>query len=310
MTDHAKNYSYLSELDLDADTTRSIVDLAAVLKEERRHNEYRSALAGQSVALYFEKPSVRTRVSFTVGVHELGGHPVELSSANTKVGKGEDASDFAAVLSGYVRLIVARVFSQGSLEEMAAHSKVPIINALSDERHPCQALADALTIQERIGGIDGTRFAFIGEGNNVATSTGLLLAMLGAEVRVASPKGYGLPAHVLEEAKGLAGKMVQVERPEDAVEGAHAIYTDTWVSMGQEEEAAARRSAFTGYKVDEKLLEGADPEAIVMHCLPAVRDEEISAELMYAPRSAIWDQAENRLHAQKALMLHLIRKVS
>lgn len=301
-------FSYLSELDLDAAETARIVDLAAVLKDERKHGEYRTALAGKSVALYFEKPSVRTRVSFTIGVSELGGNAVELTGTNTKVGKGEDARDFASVLGGYVSLIVARVYDQGMLEQMAKHAGVPVINALSDERHPCQALADALTVRERVGPIHQLRFAFVGEGNNVATSTGLLLAMLGADVRVASPEGYGLPQRTLDEAKGLAGSVRQFVDPREAVEGAHAIYTDTWVSMGQEEEAESRRQSFSGYCVDEKLLESAAPAAIVMHCLPAVRDEEIAASLMYADRSAIWDQAENRLHAQKALMLHLLRE--
>lgn len=299
--------SYLSELDLDPEATAHVVDLAAQLKAERALGEFRTALARRSVALYFEKPSVRTRVSFTVGVHELGGHIVELTGSNTKVGKGEDASDFASVLGRYVRMIVARVFKQETLEKMAEHAGVPVVNALSDDRHPCQALADALTIQERLGRIAGIRFAFVGEGNNVATSTGLLLAMLGAEVRVASPEGYGLPPRVLREAEGLAGSVTQLVDPVEAVKGAHAVYTDTWISMGQESQAAERRRTFAGYQVDAALLEHAEPEAIVMHCLPAVRDEEISAEVMYEDRSAIWDQAENRLHAQKALMLHLLR---
>ncbi len=299
--------SYLTELDLDADATLALLDLAAELKRERAHGEYRSALVGRTVALFFEKPSVRTRVSFTVGVQELGGHVVELTGTNTKVGKGEDAADFASVLGRYVRLMVARVFAQRTLEEMATHAGVPVVNALSDERHPCQALADALTLRERYGSLDGLRFAFVGEGNNVATSTGLLLAMLGAEVRVASPSGYGLPPERLADAAGFKGSLVQLVQPEEAVEGAHAVYTDTWISMGQEAEAAARRAIFAGYRVDEALMSHADREAVVMHCLPAVRGEEIAGSLMYADCSLIFEQAENRLHAQKALMLHLLR---
>ncbi|MBX2812740.1 MAG: ornithine carbamoyltransferase [Myxococcales bacterium] len=299
--------NYLTELDFDVITTQSIIDLAAQLKSERKYGEFRSALNGQSVALYFEKPSVRTRVSFTVGVHELGGNVVELSGSNTKVGKGENAADFASVLGRYVRVIVARVFSQRTLTEMASHAGVPVINALSDERHPCQALADALTIQERLGTIRGRRFAFVGEGNNVATSTGLLLAMLGAEVWIASPDGYGLPEEIIRSAVGLSGSVYQCIDPKEAVQGASVVYTDTWVSMGQEEEAEARRQIFAGYKVDESLMASADSNAVVMHCLPAVRDEEISSSLMYHPSSAIWDQAENRLHVQKALILNLLR---
>ena len=299
--------SYLSELDLSAADSAHIVELADQLRSERSLGEYRTALVGGSVALYFEKPSVRTRVSFTVGVHELGGHVVELTGSNTKVGKGEDAADFASVLGGYVRLIVARVFSQQTLERMVEYAGVPVINALSDERHPCQALADALTLRQRLGRIEGLRFAFVGEGNNVATSTGLLLAMLGAEVRIASPEGYEISESTLRDAHALAGSLTQLRDPEEAVDGAHAVYTDTWISMGQEEEAAERRRIFRRYRVDEQLLRSAHPDAIVMHCLPAIRGEEITAELMYDPRSAIWDQAENRLHAQKALMLHLLR---
>lgn len=299
---------YLSELDQPLESNEQILDLAAQLKAERAFGEYRTALVGQSVALYFEKPSVRTRVSFTVGIQELGGRVVELTGSNTKVGKGEDVADFASVLGGYVRMIVARVFSQKTLETMAEHAGVPVINALSDLRHPCQALADALTIRERLGGIEGIRFAFVGEGNNVATSTGLLLAMLGADVWVASPDGYGLPEGVLAEAKGLKGRVTTCVSPQEAVDGAHAVYTDTWISMGQEAEAEERRRIFSRYRLDESLMASASPDAIVMHCLPAVRDEEISASLMYDDRSAIWDQAENRLHVQKALMLHLLRR--
>lgn len=299
--------SYLTELDLDQRATSELIHLAIQLKAERVLGEHRAALPGRTVALYFEKPSVRTRVSFTVGVHELGGNVAELTDYNTKVGKGEDSADFAAVLGGYVRLIVARVFSQGTLEKMAQHAGVPVINALSDERHPCQALADAMTLMERFSTLEGLKFAFIGEGNNVATSTGLLLAMLGAEVRIASPEGFGLPERTLREAKGLEGTLVQLADPKEAVQGARAVYTDTWISMGQEGQAEARRKVFEGYRVDEELLSHAAKDVVVMHCLPAVRDEEISADLMYDDRSVIWSQAENRLHAQKALMLHLLR---
>lgn len=296
---------YLTELDLSPEQTRALLDEAEILKEERTRNVRRDTLAGRTVALYFEKPSVRTRVSFTIGVRELGGEVVELSPANTKVGKGEHPEDFAKVLGRYVHAIVARVFDQATLESLAEHSGVPTINALSDALHPCQALADALTIRERKGRLEGLRFAFIGEGNNVAASTGLLLAALGMQVVIASPAGYGLPPSQFERARGLAGTLECVEGVQEAVEGADVVYTDTWVSMGQELEAEARRSAFVGFKVDEALLESA-PDAIVMHCLPAVRGEEIDTDVMYGERSAIWDQAENRLHVQKALMLRLL----
>lgn len=296
--------NYLSELDLDVEETMALLFRAKQLKAQR--GEPRSELAGRHVALYFEKPSVRTRVSFTVAVHELGGQVIELGPSNTKVGKGEDERDFAKVLGRYVHGLVARVFSQDKLQSMATYAGVPVINALSDERHPCQALADVLTIQERKGELRGLRFAFVGEGNNVATSTGLLLAALGAQVRVASPAGYGLPPAVLDQAQGLAGVLTQVEDPVAAVRAADVVYTDTWISMGQEAEAEARRKIFGRYRVDQDLMRHADDEAIVMHCLPAVRGEEIDGDLMYEERSALWDQAENRLHVQKALLLELL----
>ncbi|MEM1024013.1 MAG: ornithine carbamoyltransferase [Myxococcota bacterium] len=296
--------SYLSELDFEPARTLNILASARRLKAERGRD--RNDLAGRSVALYFEKPSVRTRVSFTVGIQELGGRVVELSSATTKVGRGEDPEDFAAVLGRMVHLLVARVFSQEVLGTFARRAGVPVINALSDERHPCQALADAQTILERKGRIEGTVFAFVGEGNNVAASTGLLLAALGAEVRVASPVGFGLPKERLAEARGLAGSVTQLQDPKEAVDGADAVYTDTWISMGQEAESEERVRIFRDFKVSPELMAGAREDALVMHCLPAVRGQEIEAELMYADNSAIWDQAENRLHAQKALILDLM----
>ena len=294
---------YLTELDLSVDETRGVLDEARRLKADRRGS---NVLDGWHVALYFEKPSVRTRISFTVGVHELGGQIVELSGANTKLGKGEALEDFAAVVSRYVRMLVARVFSQPLLERMSTYASIPVINALSDDRHPCQALADVMTIEELKGGMDGVRMGFVGEGNNVAASTGLLAAALGAEVTVASPEGHGLPEEVLKEAEGLAGRLVQVSEPEDAARGADVVYTDTWVSMGQEAEAEMRRRIFGRYRVDEALLRNAKSEAIIMHCLPAVSGEEIDHDVMYGPQSAIWQQAENRLHAQKALMAFLL----
>lgn len=291
--------SYLSELDVSVDETSKILDDAAWLKEGRKSTE---DLKGKHVALFFEKPSVRTRTSFTVGTHELGGHVVELGSSNTKVGKGEDIADFAKVVGRYVSILVARVFEQEKLKQMADHAGIPVINALSDERHPTQAVADLQTIKERFGRLVGLKLAYVGEGNNVATSTGLLAAAFGLNVVVASPEGYGLPKKVIDEAKGLQGTLQQVTNPTEAFDGAHVLYTDTWVSMGQEEEAKERRKIFRSYRVDAEALSRADGEAIVLHCLPAVRGDEIDVETMYGDRSAIWDQAENRLHTQKALL--------
>ncbi|HJL40342.1 MAG TPA: ornithine carbamoyltransferase [Myxococcales bacterium LLY-WYZ-16_1] len=296
---------YLTELDLSATQTDALLTFAAALKAERARGVLRTDLAGRSVALYFEKPSVRTRVSFTVGVRELGGDVVELSGGTTKVGKGEHPEDFARVLGRYAHAIVARVFEQQMLEDLARAAGVPVVNALSDILHPCQALADALTIRERKGSIEGLRFVFVGEGNNVAASTGTLLCALGAQVWVASPRGYGLPDWVRKRCHGLPGELHSVESVQGAVEGADVLYTDTWISMGREAEAEARRRIFADFRIDSALLAAA-PDAIVMHCLPAVRGEEIDTDVMQSERSAIWDQAENRLHVQKALLLRLL----
>lgn len=298
--------SYLTELDRSSEETRVLLDDAVALRASRRLGARSSELAGHHVALYFAKPSVRTRVSFTVAVHELGGHVVELGPSNTKIGKGEHLADFASVMGRYVTILVARVFAQADLEVMAAHSNIPVINALSDERHPCQALADVLTIRDRLGKIEGARITFVGEGNNVAASLGLLAASLGAHVVVASPEGYGLRPELLALARGLPGTLVQAHHVVEAVRGAEVLYTDTWVSMGQEAESAERRERFRGYRIDTALVEQAAPGAIVMHCLPAVRDEEIETGVMYSPASALWEQAENRLHVQKALLRHIL----
>jgi ornithine carbamoyltransferase len=298
---------YLTELDLDPTETRALLNDAAALKRSRKTGELGTTdLARKHVALYFEKPSVRTRISFTVAVHELGGQVVELEPSNTKVGKGEHVEDFARVVGRYAQVLVARVFAQSTLEAMAATAGVPVINALSDSCHPCQALADVMTIEERQGPIEGRRIAFIGEGNNVAVSLGLLATQFGAEVRVASPAGYGLPRPILERASRHRGRLVQMTDPVEAVRGADVLYTDTWVSMGQEAESRERRDKFAGFAITRALLAKADPTAIVMHCLPAVRGEEIELEVMHGQSSAIWDQAENRLHAQKALLRMLI----
>jgi ornithine carbamoyltransferase len=296
--------NYLTELDLDPAATRAVLANAARLKAERASGAGRDALRGKHVALYFEKPSVRTRVSFTVGARELGAEVVELGAANTKVGKGEHLADFAKVLGRYVHAIVARVFEQDTLLVMAEQAGVPVINALSDARHPCQALADLLTIEER--GLAGAPIAFVGEGNNVAVSLALLATRLGSDVAVASPPGYGLPPEVLAAAERHPGRLRQVVEPAEAVAGAKVLYTDTWVSMGQEAESELRRRHFRGYRIDAALVGCAAPGAIVLHCLPAVRGEEIEVDVMYGPASAIWDQAENRLHVQKALLLALL----
>lgn len=297
---------YLTERDLDPVQSQLLLQEARALKAARARRELRSDLAGRHVAMYFEKPSVRTRVSFTLAVRELGGEVVELGPQNTKVGHGEELEDFAKVIGRYVHGIVARVFAQDDLQIMATAAGVPVINALSDERHPCQALADMMTIEERFGSVKGLRIAFLGEGNNVSASLAGLGVMLGAEVRVASPDSCRLSERVRQECQSGPGKLVELADPVVAARGADVLYTDTWVSMGREGDAAKLRAELSRYRIDEETMAAANARAIVMHCLPAVRGEEISREIMHGPRSAIWDQAENRLHVQKALLLRLL----
>lgn len=296
----AEKKHFLRAQDLSASEIETLFWLARQLKRDRAEGRRRHELSGRHIALYMEKPSVRTRISFTVGVRELGGDVVELVGGQTKLGSGEHPFDFAAVVSRYCHAIVARVHSDEALEQMVKGATVPVINALSDGHHPCQALADFFTLRERFNNLKGLKIAYVGDGkNNVARSLIDMGKLLGVEIRVAAPEGFQpLP----EVAEGIT----VTTDPKQAVAGVHAIYTDTWVSMGNEAEAEARRAAFAGFKVDEDLLALALPEAVVMHCLPAVRDEEISASLLHDPRSAILDQAENRLHTQKALLLLLV----
>lgn len=306
----------LSSADLDAAETFELLDLAAMLRAERverrssAHPITRSDLAGLTVALVFEKPSTRTRVSFEVAVSELGGHPLPLSSADLQLGRGETIADTARVLSRYVHGIVLRTFGQERIAELARASDVPVINALSDQEHPCQALADLLTVRDAFGGFTGRRLTYVGDGNNVAHSLLLASATVGLDVCVAHPVGYGPDPEVvaLAEARARsAGSSVLVtEDLGAAVAGAHVLYTDVWASMGQEDEADARRRAFEGFCVDATMLADAAPDAIVLHCLPAHRGEEIAAEVIDGPASRVLDQAENRLHVQKALLVRLL----
>ena len=241
------------------------------------------------MALVFERPSTRTRVSFEVGVAELGGHPVVLREGELQLSRGESIRDTALVLSRYVQAIAVRTGPHEVVEELALHADVPVVNMLTRDHHPCQALADLLTLRERFGNLEGLKLAYVGDGNNVARSLLLAGALAGIEVAIATPPELSLP-----EAPGIA--------PEEAAADAHALYTDVWVSMGDEEEADRRRELLTPYRLDEGLLGHARPDAVVLHCLPAHPGEEISEELLYGERSAVWDQAENRLHSQKALL--------
>lgn len=273
----------------------SVLERAAALKEGRPRTGHDS-LAGRSVALIFEQLSTRTRVSFEVGVAELGGTPVVLRSDELQISRGESIGDVGRVLSRYVHAIAIRSGSDERLRELAAAADVPVINALTPMHHPCQALADLLTLQERFGELAGLRVAFVGDGNNVARSLALLGRAAGVEIVVASPPGF--------ELDGEEGAVL-IADPAEAVAGADAIYTDVWISMG-EEDAQAKREALAPYRVDAALLERASEHAIVMHCLPAHPGEEITADVLYGERSAVFDQAENRLHAQKALLEELV----
>ena len=263
------------------------------------------ALAGQSIALIFQKPSTRTRISFEVGIHELGGHAVVLRSEEMQLSRGEALRDTALVLSRHVAAVGLRTGPDASLEELAAHSTVSIINMLSERHHPCQALADLLTLREAHGSLDGLRLAYVGDGNNVARSLVVLGTLAGVDVAVASPAGYSLESDIAL-APGATGRVTLHEDPREAVEGAHAVYTDVWVSMGDEDVAEERRRALSDYRIDDALLDAAALGAFAMHDLPAHPGEEITAEVLYGSRQRIWDQAENRRHAQKALLELLI----
>jgi ornithine carbamoyltransferase len=263
-------------------------------------------LEGKTVALVFEKPSLRTRVSFEVGMKQLGGSAIYLSQSEVGLGQREPVEDVARVLSRYVAAIVARTYAQETLTSLAAAADVPVVNALSDDEHPCQALADLLTVREKKGRLAGVRIAFIGDGNNVSASLALASGLAGAEFIIASPPGYALTSDIVSTAREWArrtgGAIETVVKPEDAARGADVVYTDVWTSMGQEAERRHRMEAFQGYQVDAQLMSLASPDAIFMHDLPAHRGEEITQEIIEGPQSVVFQQAENRLHAQKALL--------
>jgi ornithine carbamoyltransferase len=262
-------------------------------------------LAGQGVALLFEKPSARTRSSSEMAVVGLGGHPIYIRPEEVGLGVRESVEDVARTLAGYCRILAARVFHHGTLEAMAAAVETPVVNLLSDRAHPCQAVADVLTLRERLGSLDGRRIVFVGDGNNVAASLAFASALSGIELTVASPPGYELDDDVVDRARNLGGTVEVVNEPYEAVKGADAIYTDVWTSMGQEDEAAARRAAFAGYQVDAQLMKAAGEQAWFLHCLPAHRGEEVAADVIDGPASLVWEQAANRMHAVRALFADL-----
>ncbi len=288
---------------------QELLDLAVRLKKEWLSRGNPPLLEGKVLAMVFQKPSLRTRVSFDMAMRHLGGDALYLSPAEIGLGKREAISDVARVLSGYVDAIMARVFDHAHILELAKWSTIPVINGLSDYNHPCQAMADALTIYEKFNTMKGIRVSFVGDGNNVALSLMHICTKLGAHFSIATPKGYELPEEAVRMARNFAresGSEIQITHdPFQAVHNAQVIYTDTWTSMGQEEEAELRRQIFPPYQVNQQLVDHAHPEAIVMHCLPAHRGEEITDEVADGPHSMLFPQAHNRLHAQKAILARL-----
>jgi ornithine carbamoyltransferase len=296
------SHHFLTGAELTAAELDTLLDRALELKRAPLSSR---ALDGLSVALIFQKPSTRTRLSFEVGVHELGGHPVVLRSEELQLARGEALRDTAIVLSRHVAAVGVRTGPHAMLTELAGHSAVPVINMLTALHHPCQALADLLTLREAHGTLEGLRVAYVGDGNNVARSLAILGTLAGMHVAVASPPGYSLENDLLL-AGGATGSLTLHTDAREAVEGACAVYTDVWVSMGDETTAQERRAALADYRVDDALLDAAAPGAFAMHDLPAHPGEEISAEVLYGSRQRIWDQAENRRHAQKALLELLV----
>ena len=289
-----------------SDLSREDIGLLISEAIEMKAKGWLSLLDRKVLALLFEKPSLRTRVSFEIAMHQLGGHNIYLSPAEVGLGKREAISDVAQVLSRYVDIIAVRTFSHQTLEILASHCRVPVINALSDLEHPCQALADLLTIYEKKEGLQGITLAFVGDGNNVAHSLLLATSLAGMNFRIASPSGYTVQDRILhlaqEYAAGNSSEILCTEEPELAVSGADVVYTDVWTSMGQEDEAEQRRQAFADYQINNKLMSLAREDAIFMHPLPAHRGEEVTDDVIDGPQSVVFDQAENRMHLQKALL--------
>ena len=293
---------FLAITDFSRDEIQRLFELAKKMKS-RGYRE--TPLSGKTLAMIFAKSSTRTRVSFEVGAYQLGGQALFLSSKDIQIGRGEPIPDTARVLSRYVDGIMIRTYDHGEALELARHATIPVINGLTDLTHPCQVLADLFTIKEHLGGWDGKRIAWVGDGNNMANAWLEAAAVLGFELSLACPEGFE-PNHAKFEAAQKHAKVTVTEVPEEAVEGAHAVNTDVWASMGQEGEAEARRNAFKGYTVDADLMKLAAPKAIFLHCLPAHRGEEVTADVIDGPQSRVWDEAENRLHVQKALLATLM----
>jgi ornithine carbamoyltransferase len=311
VSDELKGRDFTRVADWGRDELLRVLDLADELKRAHAAGEDLRLLPGRTLGMIFQKPSTRTRVSFEAGMYQLGGSALYLSASDLQLGRGETIKDTAHVLSGYLDAVMIRTFAQADVEELARNATIPVINGLTDSSHPCQALADVMTIRERLGRLEGVRVTYLGDGNNVCASLMVAAAKLGMHFTAAVPPGYEPedgPLDIARTAAEETGAAVRVVHdPREAADGAEVLYTDVWTSMGQEEERARRLRDLDGYGIRDELLELAEDDAIVLHCLPAHYGEEITEEIAYGPRSAIWDEAENRLHSQKALLALVVR---
>jgi ornithine carbamoyltransferase len=307
VADSLKGRSFTRVADWSRDELLEVLDLADDLKRRQQAREEHHLLPGRTLGMIFQKPSTRTRVSFEVGIYQLGGTGLYLSAGDLQLGRGETIKDTAVVLSRYLDAIMIRTFAQSDVEELAANASIPVINGLTDSAHPCQALADVMTIRERFSRLEGLKVVYLGDGNNVCASLMVACAKLGMEFVAATPPGYRPDEEVLRIARDAGGTVELSDDPRAAVEGADVLYTDVWTSMGQEAEREERLQDLAGFGIDADLVKRAGDSAIVLHCLPAHYGEEITEDVLYGPQSAVWDQAENRLHAQKALMALVIR---
>jgi ornithine carbamoyltransferase len=305
-----KGKDLLTWFDYSSTEVKKLLELAGALKSLAKSDVHPPLLVGKTVGLIFEKHSTRTRISFEVGVNQLGGHAIYMHARDLQIGRGEPVSDTGKVLSGYLDGIMIRANSHKMVEELAHAATIPVINGLTDLFHPCQALADLLTIHEIKGDLQGQKLAYVGDGNNVAHSLIIACAHLGVNVSIASPLGFEVDSSILEKAQKLAvlnGSTIETTtNPIEAVENADVIYTDVWTSMGQEEETAARLHAFEGYQINEELVQHAKPDYLFLHCLPAHREEEVATSIIDGTHSAVFQQAENRLHAQKAILASIL----
>ena len=307
VADSLKGRSFTRVADWSREELLEVLGLADELKRLQQAREEHHLLPGRTLGMIFQKPSTRTRVSFEVGIYQLGGTALYLSAGDLQLGRGETIKDTALVLSRYLDAIMIRTFAQSDVEELAEHASIPVINGLTDSAHPCQALADVMTIRERFGRLEGLKVVYLGDGNNVCASLMVACAKLGMDFVAATPPGYRPDEEAVRIAREAGGSVELVGDPRAPVEGADVLYTDVWTSMGQEEERERRLRDLAGYGIDAALVARAGADAIVLHCLPAHYGEEITEDVLYGPQSAVWDEAENRLHAQKALMALVIQ---